>query len=215
MDALRDEQRLVPLVHPSAVIDDGVALAPGVRVWHFCHVCSGAVLEEDVSLGQGCYVGPGVTIGRGTRVQNFVSVFSGVRIEEEVFLGPGCVFSNVARPRASIDKRGAFAATIVRRGATIGANATILPGVKIGRHAFVAAGAVVTHDVPDYALVVGQPARAAGWMSRHGAKLEFNSGGTAVCGESGWGYGIDQSGRVRCFDLDEDAALLLLPPREP
>lgn len=158
--------------HPTAVIDDGAVIGDGTKVWHFTHVSSGAVIGEGCTLGQNVYVGPGVRIGRNVKIQNNVSVYEGVEIEDDVFLGPSCVFTNVKNPRA--DRKGTFEKTIVRQGATIGANATIVCGSTIGRHAFVAAGAVVARgEVPDHALMTGVPAKRSGWVDRHGMSVPF------------------------------------------
>jgi dTDP-4-amino-4,6-dideoxygalactose transaminase/acetyltransferase-like isoleucine patch superfamily enzyme len=160
--------------HPTAVVDEGAIVGDGTKIWHFAHVCAGAVIGTGCSLGQNVYVGPGVRIGRNVKIQNNVSVYEGVEIEDDVFLGPSCVFTNVKNPRA--DRRGTFDRTIVRTGATIGANATIVCGSTIGRHAFIAAGAVVTAgDVPDHALMKGVPARLAGFVDREGRSLEAPS----------------------------------------
>ena len=167
-------------VDPTAVVDPGAVLGAGVRIWHFCHVMSGAELGQGSMLGQGCFVGRGVRIGRGVRVQNHVSLFEGVELEDEVFIGPSAVFTNVVNPRAHVNRKGELSRTLVRRGATIGANATILPGVTLGKHCFVGAGAVVREDVGAYELVLGVPARAVGFVSRHGERLIF-AGGFATC----------------------------------
>jgi UDP-2-acetamido-3-amino-2,3-dideoxy-glucuronate N-acetyltransferase len=155
-------------VHPTAVVDLGAVLGPGVEVWHFCHVSADARLGAGARLGQNVYIGPGVSLGAGVKVQNNVSVYEGVTVEDEVFLGPSCVLTNVRNPRAA--RRGRFEGICLRRGATIGANATILPGVTVGRYAFVAAGAVVSRDVPDHALVVGVPACQVGWVTIDGER---------------------------------------------
>ncbi len=180
-------------VHPTAIVEPGAELGEGVRIWHFCHVMSGARLGSGSMLGQGCFVGRGVRVGSGVRVQNHVSLFEGVELEDDVFVGPSAVFTNVVNPRAHVDRKREFARTLVRRGATIGANATILPGVTLGEHCFVGAGAVVRADVPAYALVVGVPARAAGYVSRHGERLEFVDGG-ATCPVTGERYELTASG---------------------
>jgi UDP-2-acetamido-3-amino-2,3-dideoxy-glucuronate N-acetyltransferase len=180
-------------VHPSAVVETGESLARGVKIWHFCHVMAGARLGAGSQLGQGCFVGRGVSIGARVRIQNHVSLFEGVELEDDVFVGPSATFTNVKNPRAHVTRRSEFRRTLVRRGATIGANATVLPGVELGEHCFVGAGAVVTRDVPAHALVVGVPARAIGWMSRHGERLTF-AGGEAVCPATGERYELSASG---------------------
>jgi predicted dehydrogenase/acetyltransferase-like isoleucine patch superfamily enzyme len=171
-------------VHPSAYIDDDVVLGAGTKVWHFAHVLSGSRIGEDCSLGQNVVVGPDVTIGDRCRIQNNVSVYNGVTLEDGVFCGPSCVFTNVYNPRAEVSRKDEFMTTLVRRGATIGANATIVCGTQIGEYAFIGAGAVVTSDVPAHALVVGAPARRIGWMSHDGEKL----GDDLVCPRSGRRY---------------------------
>lgn len=175
-------------IHPSSVVDDGAIIGPECKIWHFCHIMSGAVLGASCNIGQNVMIASGVKLGRHVKIQNNVSLYSGVICEDEVFLGPSCVFTNVKNPRSEIPRRDQYRPTLVRRGATIGANATIVCGVEIGRYAFIAAGAVVTHSVPDYALVAGVPGRVVGWMSRFGHKLEFDEHGAAVCKESGLVY---------------------------
>jgi UDP-2-acetamido-3-amino-2,3-dideoxy-glucuronate N-acetyltransferase len=193
--------------HPTAVVDLPCTIGEGTRIWHFVHVFSGARIGRDCVIGQGAMVAATAVLGDRVRVQNHVSIYDGVTIEDDVFLGPSCVLTNVKNPRAAISRKGSFVATGIRRGATIGANATIVCGVTLGRHCFVAAGAVVTHDVPDYALVMGTPARPSGWMSRHGQRLRFEEpSGMAVCPESGLRY-VLEAGLVRCLDLDENAPL--------
>lgn len=197
--------------HPTACIDAGCIIGEGTQVWHFCHVMSGARVGRGVVLGQNVFVAASALVGDRARVQNNVSIYDGVVLEEDVFLGPSCVLTNVVNPRAEIRRRGEYQATRVRRGATIGANATIVCGVTIGRHAFIAAGAVVTHDVPDYALVMGVPSRRTAWMGRHGHRLEpdpANGEGAFRCPESGLRY-REAGGALRCLDLDEDAPLPL------
>lgn len=174
------------LIHESAIIDAGAKVGSGTRVWHFCHVMPGARIGRDSMLGQGCFVGRDVSIGDRVRIQNNVSVFEGVAIEDDVFVGPSAVFTNVNRPRAFV-KRSDYARTVVQRGASIGANATILPGVTLGSYCLIGAGAVVRHDVPDFALMVGVPARRLGWVSRQGEQLEF-ARGIATCPRSGERY---------------------------
>jgi UDP-2-acetamido-3-amino-2,3-dideoxy-glucuronate N-acetyltransferase len=160
-----------PDIHPSAIVDAGAQLGAGTRVWHFSHVCAGARLGEGCSLGQGVYVGNDVVIGRNVKVQNNVSVYDAVTLEDDVFCGPSMVFTNVYNPRAAVVRKHAYRRTLVRRGATLGANCTVVCGCTVGPWAFVGAGAVVTADVPAYALVVGVPARQVGWMSAHGERL--------------------------------------------
>jgi UDP-2-acetamido-3-amino-2,3-dideoxy-glucuronate N-acetyltransferase len=197
-------------VHPSSVVEEGAVLGAGTFVGPFCHVRAGAVIGAGCVLGQGCYVAGSVHVGDRARVQNGVSLYDGVTIEAEAFLGPHCVFTNVDAPRAAVDRRARFGRIRVGLGATVGANATLLPGVTLGPHAFVAAGAVVTRDVAAYALVVGSPARPSGHRSRHGAPLRFEGRGDgevlAVCTISGWRY-ARAAGAVRCLDFDDDAPL--------
>ena len=163
-------------VHGSAIIDEGAIIGEGSRVWHFVHVCAGARIGRGVSLGQGVFVGNRVSIGNGCKVQNNVSVYDNVTLEDGVFCGPSMVFDNVYNPRATIERKDEYRDTVVRQGATLGANCTIVCGVVVGRNAFVAAGAVINRDVPDYALMAGVPARQIGWMSEHGERLEFSTG---------------------------------------
>lgn len=193
--------------HETAVIDPGSRIGDETKIWHFCHIMAGADIGPDCNLGQNVVVSPGVKIGRNVKVQNNVSIYSGTEIEDDVFLGPSCVLTNVTNPRSEINRRNLYEKTLIRRGATIGANATIVCGVTLGRFCFVAAGAVVTRDVPDYALVVGSPARQKGWMSRHGHPLAFGPDGIATCRESGLRYQLNPDGVVRCLDVPEDHPL--------
>jgi UDP-2-acetamido-3-amino-2,3-dideoxy-glucuronate N-acetyltransferase len=185
------------LVHPTAVVDDGATIGAGSKVWHFCHVMAGARVGADCVLGQNCYVADGVRIGDRVRVQNNVSLYDGVELEDDVFVGPSVVFTNVKNPRASVDRKAEYARTLVRQGATLGANATILCGVTLGRWSFVAAGAVVTHDVDDFRLVMGAPARPVGWVSRHGAELRVGGDGRATCPATGESYRTEGGKLVR------------------
>ena len=177
-------------IHPSAIVDDGAQVGDGTRVWHFTHVCAGARIGADGSLGQGVFVGDRVTIGDRVKIQNQVSVFDAVTLEDDVFCGPGMVFTNVLNPRAAVPRKHEYRPTLVRRGATLGANCTVVCGVTIGAHAFIGAGAVVTADVPAYALMLGVPARRAGWMSRHGERLDLpaQGEGVATCPATGERY---------------------------
>lgn len=182
-------------VHPSAIVEPGSEVGAGVRIWHFCHVLAGARIGDRSMLGQGCYVASGVVLGSGVRVQNGVSLYEGVELEDDVFVGPSAVFTNVKRPRAFLSRRSEFQRTLVRRGATIGANATILPGITIGQYAFVAAGAVVSRSVGDFVLVQGVPARPMGWVSRAGEPLEFRAS-RARCLRTGEQYQQTDSGVI-------------------
>lgn len=176
--------------HESAIIDEGAVIGDGSRIWHFVHICGGARIGENVSLGQGVFVGNTVTIGNNCKIQNNVSVYDGVVLENDVFCGPAMVFTNVYNPRAAIDRKSEFRPTLVKAGATLGANCTIICGVVIGSNAFIAAGAVVNRDVKDYALIVGVPGRQIGWMSAVGEQLDLpiNGSGTTVCPRSGETY---------------------------
>ena len=195
-------------VHPSSFVDEPAAIGAGTQIWHFSHVMSGATIGARCSLGQNVFVAAGVSIGSNVKIQNNVSIYAGVVLEDDVFCGPSCVFTNVINPRSEIPRKDQYKQTLVRRGATIGANATVVCGVTIGRYAFVAAGAVVRSDVPDYALVAGVPATRKGWMSRHGHRLsERDAGGLLVCPESGWRYEETGGDALRCVDWPEDAAI--------
>lgn len=179
--------------HPTACIDDGSMIGAGTKVWHFCHIFSGAIIGTNCNLGQNVVVSNGVILGNNVKVQNNVSIYTGVTCEDDVFLGPSCVFTNVINPRSAIPRRDQYQKTLVKKGATIGANATILCGLTIGEFAFIGAGAVVTKDVPPYALITGNPGRQTGWMSAHGYKLQFNADGIAQCPESGETYQLKQN----------------------
>lgn len=179
--------------HETAVLDEGCQIGEGTRIWHFTHVMPEAVIGRDCILGQNVMVANHVTLGDHVKVQNNVSVYEGVTCEDEVFLGPSVVFTNVINPRAFIERKHEFRPTLIRKGASIGANATVVCGHTIGRYALVGAGAVVTHDVPDYAMVTGNPARQAGWVSEYGCRLEFDADGVAVCPESGQQYQLSDN----------------------
>ena len=171
-------------VHPSAIVDAGATIGEGTRVWHFCHVLSGAVIGRNCVLGQNVMAGPEVRVGDGCKIQNNVSLYRGVTLEDDVFCGPSCVFTNVLTPRAFVERKDEFLPTLVRKGATIGANATVVCGVTIGAYALIGAGAVVTRDVPDFGLAVGVPARRIGWVSRAGERL----GSDLKCPRTGEAY---------------------------
>lgn len=195
-------------VHPTAAVDAGADVGRGTKVWHFGHVMKGARIGENCILGQNVNVDGGVIIGNNVKMQNNVSVYTGTVIEDDVFLGPSCVLTNVTNPRAEINRHTLYEKTTLKRGCTIGANATIVCGVTIGRYAFVAAGAVVTKDVPDYGLVMGNPAKQAGWMSRQGHRLgEPDEDGIMCCPEHGYRYKEVEPGVLKCLDLDEQARL--------
>ena len=174
--------------HETAVVDDGCEIGAGTKIWHFSHIMPGCKLGEQCNIGQNVVVSPDVVLGNNVKVQNNVSIYTGVTCEDDVFLGPSCVFTNVTNPRSGVNRRGQYERTKVKYGASIGANATIVCGHDIGRFAFIGAGAVVTKTVPDYALVVGNPAKQLGWMSEYGHRLEFNDEGLATCEESGERY---------------------------
>ena len=180
-------------IHPSAIVDAGAELGDGCRVWHFAHISAGARIGAGCSFGQNVYVGNDVRIGRNVKIQNNVSVYDAVELEDDVFCGPSMVFTNVYNPRAAVERKGEYRRTLVRRGATLGANCTIVCGTTVGAYAFVGAGAVVNRDVPDFALMLGVPARRAGWMSRFGERLPLPATGTgaAECPHTGDRYSVD------------------------
>ena len=186
--------------HPSAIVDPGAEIGDGSKVWHFAHVCSGARIGAGCSLGQGVFVGNDVRIGRNVRIQNNVSVYDAVTLEDDVFCGPSMVFTNVMNPRAAVSRKDEYRPTLVKRGATLGANCTIVCGSTIGEFAFVGAGAVVTGDVPAYALMVGVPARRIGWMSAHGERLDLpaRGEGEAACPATGDRYRLDGATLTPC-----------------
>lgn len=177
--------------HETAVIDEGTTIGGGTKIWHFTHIMPESQIGKNCSIGQNVVISPGVKIGDNVKVQNNVSIYTGVICEDDVFLGPSMVFTNVINPRSTVNRRGNYVKTLVKRGASIGANATIVCGNTIGEFAFIGAGAVVTHSVPSYALVIGNPARQVGWMSEFGHKLNFNAEGIAVCPESNQKYKLE------------------------
>jgi UDP-2-acetamido-3-amino-2,3-dideoxy-glucuronate N-acetyltransferase len=197
--------------HESAYVDEPCEIGESTKIWHFCHIQKGAKIGQRCIFGQNCNVANDVVIGNNVKVQNNVSIYSGTVVEDDVFLGPSCVLTNVTNPRSQVNRHCLYESTVLRRGCTIGANATVVCGVTIGRYAFVGAGSVVTKSVPDYALTVGVPARQVGWMSRHGVRLtEPDSSGLMVCRESGLYYREIERGVLRCLDLDEESPL---PPQ--
>jgi UDP-2-acetamido-3-amino-2,3-dideoxy-glucuronate N-acetyltransferase len=174
--------------HETAIVDAGCNIGNGTKIWHFSHIMPDCTIGENCNIGQNVVVSPGVILGKNVKIQNNVSIYSGVECEDDVFLGPSMVFTNVINPRSAVNRRGEYSKTVVKRGASIGANATIVCGHDIGEFAFIGAGAVVTKHVPAYALMVGNPARQMGWMSEFGIRLEFDADGMAVCNESGDKY---------------------------
>ncbi len=195
-------------VHESAYVDDNVSIGDGTKIWHYCHVQSGAKVGERCILGQNVNIANDVIIGNNVKIQNNVAVYTGTVVEDDVFLGPSCVLTNVTNPRSQIKRHSLYEKILIRRGATIGANATIVCGITLGRYAFVAAGAVVTKDIPDYGFVMGCPAKRTGWMSRHGHILKNpDKDGIMICPESGFRYKEVEPGVIRCLDLDEEAPL--------
>jgi UDP-2-acetamido-3-amino-2,3-dideoxy-glucuronate N-acetyltransferase len=180
-------------VHPSSIIDDQCSIGKDTKIWHFSHVMSDAVIGEKCTIGQNVFIAQHVLIGNNVRIQNNVSLYEGVICEDDVFLGPSVVFTNVINPRSNISRKDQYQKTIIRRGATIGANATIICGIEIGKFAFIGAGTVITKSVPAYALFIGNPGKHAGWMSEHGCKLQFDTVNKAVCPESGQEYTLQDN----------------------
>ncbi len=178
-------------VHESSYVDDNVTIGNKTKIWHFSHILSNTVIGENCSFGQNCVVGPNVKIGNGVKVQNNISIYEGVEVEDDVFLGPSIVFTNVINPRSFIIRKEEFKKTLLKKGCSIGANATIICGINIGKYAFVGAGAVVLKDIPDYCLVVGNPAKHIGWVSKAGNRLRFDKEGLAVCDQSKKNYKLE------------------------
>ena len=194
--------------HPTAAIDQPCEIGKGTKIWHYSHVLKGAKIGQSCSFGQNCQIAEKVVIGSRVKVQNNVSIYAGTVIEDEAFLGPSCVLTNVTNPRSQVNRHSLYEKTIIRRGATVGANATIVCGIELGRYSFVGAGAVVVKSIPDYALVVGNPARQVGWMSRHGHRLQNpDSEGVMRCPETGLRYKEVEPGTMRCLDLHEESEL--------
>jgi UDP-2-acetamido-3-amino-2,3-dideoxy-glucuronate N-acetyltransferase len=195
-------------IHLSSFVDEGAYIGEGTKIWHFCHIMKDSRLGNNCTVGQNVFIANNVIIGSNVKIQNNVSLFTGVEIEDDVFCGPSCVFTNVINPRSQIVRKDQYQQTLVRRGASIGANATIICGCTIGRYAFIGAGAVVRGDVADYALMLGVPAQRKGWMSRHGHRLiQKDKDGFLVCPESGWRYREIEPETLRCIDFSEDKSL--------
>jgi len=193
-------------IHPSAVVDEGAVIGEGTAIWHFSHICASSVIGKNCSIGQNVLVADNASLGSNVKVQNNVAIYGGVTVEDDVFLGPSCVLTNVTNPRSQVSRKTLYEKTLIRRGATVGANATIVCGITLGRYAFIGAGAVVTKDVPDYGLILGNPGKLSGFMSRHGHKLHFDENNQAICPESNYRY--ERVGKeVRCLDLNEDKPL--------
>jgi UDP-2-acetamido-3-amino-2,3-dideoxy-glucuronate N-acetyltransferase len=190
--------------HETAVIDEGCQIGEGTKIWHFSHIMPNCILGASCNIGQNVVISPEVVLGNNVKVQNNVSIYTGVICEDDVFLGPSMVFTNVMNPRSAVNRRDSYLKTIVKQGASIGANATIVCGHDIGRYAFIGAGAVVTKHVPDYALVVGNPARQIGWMSEYGHRLNFDENGLAECPESGQKYRLVDSGHALSVQIEDN-----------
>lgn len=206
-------------IHESAYVDEPTSIGQGTKIWHFCHISAGVQIGKNCVFGQNIFVANGVKIGNRVKVQNNVSIYNGCILEDDVFLGPSCVLTNVTNPRSQVNRQSLYEKTLFRRGCSIGANATVVPGITIGRYAFIGAGAVVTKDVCDYALILGNPGRQKGWMSRHGHVLKKkDEDGNLICPESGFRYqlqdgagrraqGTDEAEKLKCLDLDEEKSL--------
>ena len=193
-------------IHPSSIVDQGAVIGEGTAIWHFSHICSGAVIGKNCSVGQNVLVADKASLGNNVKVQNNVAIYGGITVEDDVFFGPSCVLTNVTNPRSQVSRKSLYEKTLIKRGATIGANATILCGITLGRYCFVGAGTVVTKDIPDYGLALGNPGKLSGYMSRHGHKLIFNESGRATCPESKFVYEKKED-KVHCLDLSEEESL--------
>lgn len=194
--------------HPTAIVDEPVEIGAGTKIWHFSHVSPNAKIGERCVMGQNVFVANDVVIGSNVKIQNNVSIYTGVELEDDVFCGPSCVFTNVINPRSQIIRHSQYQRTLIRRGATLGANSTVVCGATLGRYCFIGAGALVRGDVPDYALMLGVPAARKGWMSRHGHRLQqTDADGNLVCPESGWRYKEVEPEVLRCLDWPEDKPL--------
>jgi len=183
-------------MHPSSIVDAPVRIGKGTKIWHFCHICAESVIGENCILGQNVFIADGVRLGNNVKIQNNVSVYRGVICEDDVFLGPSCVFTNILNPRSAVIRKGKYEETYLERGVSIGANATLLCGIRLGSFVMVGAGAVVTKSFPPYALVTGNPARQTGWVSEYGHRLIFENNDVVLCPESGEAYKFTQDGRV-------------------
>lgn len=194
--------------HETAYIDENVLIGDRTKIWHFAHICSGSTIGQNCIFGQNTMVANDVVIGSNVKVQNNVAIYTGTKIEDDVFLGPSCVLTNVTNPRSQVKRHSLYEETLIKKGATVGANATIVCGITLGRYSFIAAGAVVAKDVPDYAFMMGVPARQHGWMSRHGHILKKpDNEGVYICPESNFKYQENTEGELCCLDLDEQEAL--------
>jgi UDP-2-acetamido-3-amino-2,3-dideoxy-glucuronate N-acetyltransferase len=182
--------------HPTAVIDEGAQIGSGTKIWHFSHIMPDSTIGSNCNIGQNVVVSPKVFLGNNVKIQNNISVYTGVTCEDDVFLGPSMVFTNVINPRSGVNRKAEYLPTVIKKGVSIGANATIVCGITIGKFAFIGAGAVIVKDVPDYALMVGNPARQIGWMSAYGERLEFDEEGKAICSKSGQIYDLKPNGIV-------------------
>lgn len=203
---MQDQKSSEYFAHPSAIIDAPCTIGSGTKIWHFSHVCQDVTIGKNCNFGQNTMVAPGVQIGSNVKVQNNVSIYSGTIIEDDVFLGPSCVLTNISNPRSQVNRRSLYEVTTIRKGATIGANATIVCGIEIGKYAFIAAGTVVTKSVPDYGFMVGVPGKQMGWMSRHGHKLVPTGDKKFICPESNFLYQLEND-VMKCISLNESDSL--------